>query len=149
MKISRSLAFIILLLALITACTQTPAFQPERYESSVVAYVPVTKGHGVTELTEWIQANPNLRIRSLSGILRYRDDVTGFTLVLEEGDGQLQEVFLVARPPGVKWNQSYGVPEVDAWIADHPEYEDIEVTAVPDYSGGVKAYVILASKKGQ
>jgi len=110
---------------------------------SVAVYIPVP-GDSVkppdNAVNDWLAANPGRRITSLSGVLAYREGVSGFVAVSAPGAGG-QRAYLV--PTGYGGDKARQEPDARPVDAAAKSGAMAAFTAIPAYSGGVKEYLIV------
>ena len=111
-------------------------------ETRAFAYVH-TASHDerdIDVLNRWIRANPNKKVTSFSGVLAYREGVSGYIIHFTPGDNAHMHFARIDR----KQSESaiHGIDLLEKWKDANPNARIVAISTVPSYSGGVREYTI-------
>lgn len=113
-------------------------------ETQDFAYVN-TQSDDITTLNQWLHANPNKRVVSFSGVLAYREGVSGYVVYFVSGDNSKQKFERINRSDRTSREPEmvvHGIRSLQEWKNAHPTARVIAVSTVPSYSGGVREFTI-------
>lgn len=108
-------------------------------ETQDFAYVS-TQSDDITTLNQWLRANPNKRIVSFSGVLAYRDGVSGYVFYFIAGDNSKQKFEHINR--NSQTSGEHGIGSLQEWKNAHSNAQVVAISTVPSYSGGVREFTI-------
>lgn len=149
------LGLISLFLLTLIGCSAEKTPGPLTETESFVFVSEATNNEGpddVLMLNNWLRLNPNKKVISFSGVLFYREGVSGYILYFEEGDNSQQSFVKIYRDdtrvkPGHTRLEPgpsiHGIHFLQDWIDTHPDSRMMAITTIPDYSGGVREFMIL------
>ena len=100
-------------------------------ETKDFAYVSTPSGD-ISTLNQWLRANPSKKVVSFSGVLAYRDGVSGYVVYFTSGDNSQQKFESVSKR----------IVSLQEWKDAHPDVRVVAISTVPAYSGGVREYTI-------
>jgi len=101
----------------------------------------------ISPLNQWLRVNPDKKVVSFSGVLAYREGVSGYILYFVSGDNSQQRFKRInlkdrrSRRSGPE-PDVYGISALQTWKDEHPNARIVAVSTVPSYSGGVREFTI-------
>lgn len=122
--------------------------EPKRItELQDFAYVSADSNQGsdVSALNHWLRTNPAKKVVSFSGVLAYREGVSGYIVYFVSGDNSQQRFGRISRNVRVSREPEqvvHGIRALQDWKNSHPNARVIAITTVPSYSGGVREFTI-------
>lgn len=140
--------FILLFLGCLTGCDSSTdnnrqKNNPESNKGKVkikdFSYIEIYPNRDAYILNEWLQDNPNKKVVSFSGVLAYREDVSGYILYFESGSNSNQRFVRIGC-----WNNQFSY--LQDWKDSNPKVRIVAFTTIPQYSGGIKAFTICYEK---
>jgi uncharacterized lipoprotein NlpE involved in copper resistance len=99
-----------------------------------------TASEEISVLNQWLRTNPDKKVVSFSGVLAYREGVSGFVLYFSPGDNSKQKFERINLAPQTYEKSNlwvHGIDSLQAWKDTHPNAREIAFSTVPAYSGGV------------
>ena len=96
-------------------------------------------------LNQWLQTNPNKKVVSFSGVLAYREDVSGYVVYFVSGDNSHQKFERIDRSDLTSHKPElavHGIRSLQEWKNVHPNARVVAISTVPAYSGGVREFTI-------
>lgn len=95
----------------------------------------------VTLLNRWLRANPDKKVISFSGVLAYREGVSGYIVYFVPGDSSQQKFARISLSYQNRPESAYdGVLSLQRWKNDYPGAKIVAISTVPSYGGGVKEF---------
>ena len=99
----------------------------------------------ITTLNAWLRANPSKKVVSFSGVLAYREGVSGYIVYFVSGDNSKQKFWRVNRSDEPEIFV-HGIRSLQTWKDAHPNARVVALSAVPSYSGGVREFTVCYEK---
>jgi len=99
----------------------------------------------VSALNQWLRANLNKKVVSFSGVLAYREGVSGYVVYFVSGNNSQQKFERINRSDRASREPEpavHGVRSLQEWKNAHPNARVIAISTVPSYSGGVREFTI-------
>ncbi|HBI97141.1 MAG: hypothetical protein US83_C0007G0040 [Candidatus Falkowbacteria bacterium GW2011_GWC2_38_22] len=99
----------------------------------------------ITMLNQWLRANRSKKVVSFSGVLAYREGVSGYIIYFVSGDNSQQKFARINRSDRMSREPEiavHGIRSLQEWKNAHPNVRIISISTVPSYSGGVREFTI-------
>lgn len=99
----------------------------------------------ITTLNQWLRANHNKKVVSFSGVLAYREGVSGYIVYFVSGDNSQQKFARIIRSDRTSREPEiavHGIRSLQEWKNTHSNVRIISISTVPSYSGGVREFTI-------
>ena len=99
----------------------------------------------ITMLNQWLRKNPDKKVVSFSGVLDYREGVSGYVVYFVSGDNSQQKFERINRSDRLSRKPDlavHGIRSLQAWRDAHPNARVVAISTVPSYSGGVREFTI-------
>ena len=136
---------------LLIGCGGNGEKEPEPItETENFTYVPIqdeaADENGISLLNEWLKNNPGKKVVSFSGVLAYRDGVSGYIVYFVHGDNSRQRFEQISNATIMENSRSaiFGVNTLQLWKEAKSDLKIVAISTVPSYSGGVREYVICS-----
>lgn len=144
-----STAYAALVILGLATCDGTSAADPPPPATSTQAFAFVetpasnTPAYDIRVLNRWLRANPDKKVVSFSGVLAYREGVSGYIVAFTPGDNSHQEFARINLPDArYKRDPVHGMGQLQAWRDANPNARIVGFAAVPAYSGGVREFTV-------
>lgn len=140
--------FVVLVLVVLAGCGANANNPPPLTETPDFVYVSVEncqKADQIVVLNQWLERNPNKKVVSFSGVLYYREDVSGYVIFFVSGNNSRQRFEHVGRSnshPSLPQQSVHGIHVLQEWKDAHPAAHLVAFSTVAAYSGGVESYTI-------
>ncbi|OGZ95441.1 MAG: hypothetical protein A2676_04920 [Candidatus Sungbacteria bacterium RIFCSPHIGHO2_01_FULL_51_22] len=124
-----------------------PAPPPPKTETENLIYIEATSydNRDIIVLNDWLRANPDRKITSLTGILLGSGgDVSGYIARFDRADNSRQRCTRLFARDGAVWQASggYGIEDLDKWMREHKAFKNLLVVSVPSGTGGSLSYTL-------
>ncbi|OGM99221.1 MAG: hypothetical protein A2915_02875 [Candidatus Yanofskybacteria bacterium RIFCSPLOWO2_01_FULL_41_34] len=99
----------------------------------------------ITTLNQWLRANPGKKVISFSGVLAYREGVSGYVVYFVSGNNSQQKFERINRSDRSSRKPElavHGIRSLQAWRDAHQNARVVAISTVPSYSGGVREFTI-------
>ncbi|MBI5140284.1 MAG: hypothetical protein HZA94_02455 [Candidatus Vogelbacteria bacterium] len=111
------------------------------------AYISVDNNQrdDISVLNQWLRTNPDKKVVSFSGVLAYREGVSGYVVYFVSGDNSQQKFERINRSYRTSREPEpavHGIRSLQAWKDAHQNARVVAISTVPSYSGGVREFTI-------
>lgn len=135
------------LILLIASCVGQGSVTQKYWVTEEFEYVDTQKPQSddILLLANWLKDNPDKRVVSMTGILYYRDDVSGYVIHFVRGDNSNQKFTMVENqsPEGTGVDEyGHGVTFLQKWKNKNHDAKIIAISSIASSGGGVKSYLI-------
>lgn len=136
-----------LILVGLTGCSDSSSEPKPVSAMKDFAYVSADSSQwdDISALNQWLRANPDKKIVSFSGVLAYREGVSGYVVYFVTGDNSLQKFERINRSDRTSREPElavHGIRSLQAWRDAHQNARVVAISTVPSYSGGVREFTI-------
>ncbi|MCX6724115.1 MAG: hypothetical protein NT155_03035 [Candidatus Staskawiczbacteria bacterium] len=125
--------------------------KPPIIETKSFVYISTTDSYkGVVDdiylLNQWLQNNPGKKVVCFSGVLAYREGVSGYIVYFVSGDNSKQKFERIRRNDNPLQKPAelavHGIRSLQEWKNIHMDARIIGIASIPAYSGGVREFTI-------
>jgi len=145
------ICFLFLLFFLSIGCGSSKKEEVKpKTETKNFVYISVpgntTDINGISVLNQWLKENSEKKVISFTGILAYREGVSGYAVYFTHGDNSKQRFEQISGSDVIARSREtvFGIDAIQLWMGVNHDRTIIAFSSVPSYSGGVREYVICS-----
>lgn len=142
--------FLFLIFVVVSGCGDDQQEKKQMDETTNFVYISTSTPSmdqndedGIGILNQWLRNNPEKEVVSFSGVLDYREGVSGYVVYFVHGDNSGQNFKQVSTDAEDPENAyTFEIDSLQSWMNSNPDAKIVSISTIPAYSGGVREYVV-------